>query len=206
VRVRNISSFGYIDCDCGAHLVRQMAPQFEDVCPLPFPGGPAGEGSSLAAAEFVAWQIRASGTPRNDVYRVWLNRPDTTDRGGRAVYFQAGGDDYAVFASLAPILVARKLPAGWLREKLLPAQKQATGYAQTIIPRVEDRPGHRLRPADEEGNVPLSAEGFEDLFAGTGAELEALPFARAFEREIQELAVAAAHASTCGRRLHLRHA
>ena len=85
-----------------------------------------------------------------------------------------------MFASLTPTLVARKLPAGWLREKLLPAQKQATGYAQTIIPRVEDQPGRWLRPADEEGNVPISAEGFEDLFAGTGVELEALPFADAF--------------------------
>jgi hypothetical protein len=184
-----------------------MAPQFETLCALPFPSGPADEAAptSIAAADFVAWQARASGQPQDDVYRVWLNRPDTTDRGGRAVYFQAGGDDYSVFASLTSTLVARKLPAGWLREKLLPAQKQATGYAQKIIPRLEDVPGRGLRPADEEGNVPMSAEGFEDLFAGTGVELEALPFARAFEREIQELAVAAAHASTCGRPLHLRH-
>jgi hypothetical protein len=205
VRVREISSYAYIDCDCGAHLVRHLAPQFEDACPLPFPSARDGERPSIAAADFVAWQLRASGKPQNDVYRVWLNRLETTDRAGRAVYFQAGGDDYSVFASLTPILVARKLPGGWLREKLLPAQKQSTGYAQTIIPRVEDRPGRWLRPPDEEGNVPISAEGFEDLFAGTGVELEALPFARAFEREIHELAVAAAHASSCGRPLHLRH-
>jgi len=182
-----------------------MTPEFESSCPLPFTGGTNGHGPSVAAAEFVAWQISASGQPQNDVYRVWLNRPDTTDRGGRAVYFEAGGEDYAVFASLTPILVARKLPAGWLREKLLPAQRQSTGYAQTIIPRVEDRPGRSLRPADEEGNVPITAEGFEELFAGTGVELEALPFAHVFERELRELAVAAAHASSCGRPLHLFH-
>jgi hypothetical protein len=182
-----------------------MAPQFEDACPLPFPSGPDSESSSIVAADFVAWQVRVSGQPHNDVYRVWLNRPDTTDRGGRAVYFQAGGEDYSVFASLTPTLLARKLPAGWLREKLLPAQKQATGYAQTIIPRVEDQPGRWLRPADEEGNVPISAEGFEDLFAATGVELEALPFGDAFGREIHELARAAAHAASCGRPLRLHH-
>jgi hypothetical protein len=197
--------YGYIDCDCGAHLVRQMAPQFEDACPLPFPSGPDSERPSVPAADFVAWQIRASGKPHDYVYRVWLNRAETTDRMGRAVYFESGGEAYSVFASLTPTLVARKLPAGWLREKLLPAQKQATGYVQPIIPRVEDRPGRALRPADEEGNVPISAEGFEDLFADTGVELEALPFADAFGREIHELALAAAHAASCGRPLHLHH-
>ena len=183
-----------------------MAPQFESACPLPFPSAQDSESPSVAAADFVAWQVRVSGKPQNDVYRVWLNRPETSDRGGRAVYFQAGGDDYSVFASLTPTLIATKLPAGWLREKLLPAQKQATGFAQTIIPRVEDQPGRELRPADDEGNVPITAEGFEELFAGTGVELEALPFARAFEREIHELAIAAAHAASCGRPLHLHHA
>ena len=134
---------------------------------------------------------RMAESPRHD-------RP-----GGTGGLFQAGGEDYAVFASLTPTLIARKLPAGWLREKLLPAQKQATGYAQAIIPRVEDQPGRWLRPADEEGNIPISAEGFEDLFAVTGVELEALPFADAFGREIHELARAAAHAASCGRPLHL---
>jgi len=108
-------------------------------------------------------------------------------------------------ASLTPTLIARKLPSGWLREKLLPAQRQATGYAQTIIPRLEDRPGRSLRSTDDDGHVSISAAGFEDLFAGTGVELEALPFAHAFERELGELAVAAAHATTCGRPLHLHH-
>ena len=187
-----------------------MAPQFETVRPLPFPRGGEVKDPSVAASDFVAWQARAASddaapdrrAPRT-VYRVWLNRVETTDRMGRAVYFQAGGEDYAVFASLTPTLVARKLPAGWLRGKLLPAQKQATGYVQPIIPRLEDRPGHSLRPPDEEGNVPISAEGFEDLFAGTGVELETLPFADAFGREIHELARAAAHAASCGRPLHL---
>jgi hypothetical protein len=182
-----------------------MAPQFETLCALPFPRWSAGESPSVAAADFVAWQARTSGQRQDDVYRVWLNRPDTTDRGGRAVYFQAGGDDYSVFASLTPTLLARKLPAGWLREKLLPAQRQATGYAQKIIPRLEDLPGRALRPADEEGNVPISPEGFADLFAGTGVELEALPFAYVFGREISELAAAAEHAASCGRPLHLHH-
>lgn len=182
-----------------------MAPQFEDSCPLPFASGPDRESSSIAAADFVAWQVRVSGKPHNDVYRVWLNRSDTSDRGGRAVYFQAGGEDYSVFASLTPTLIARKLPAGWLREKLLPTQKQATGFAQTIIPRLEDRSGRSLRSTDDDGNLSISAAGFQDLFAGTGVELEALPFARAFERELGQLAVAAAHATTCGRPLHLHH-
>src|SRR4029077_15093921 len=129
-----------------------MAPQLEDSRPLPFPSGPDIGSPFIAAADFIAWQVRVSAKPHNDVYRVWLNRPDTADRGGRAVYFQAGGEDYSVFASLTPTLIARKLPAGWLREKLLPTQKQATGYAQTIVPRVEDQPRRWLRPADEEGN------------------------------------------------------
>ena len=77
-----------------------MAPQFEDACPLPFPSGDRQrEGSSIAAADFVAWQARrrvdaAPEPAHEDVYRVWLNRPETTDRRGRAVYFQAGGEDY----------------------------------------------------------------------------------------------------------------
>ena len=73
----------------------------------------------------------------------------------------------------------------------LAAREAAAGAEAGDGLRADDHPagrgsaGTRLRPADEEGNVPISAEGFEDLFAGTGVELEALPFARAFEREIR---------------------
>jgi len=166
----------------------------------------------MAPEFFLVWQALVNGDDGGaaahalpTVYRVWLHRSDTPDRTGRAVYFQAGGEDYAVFASLSPKLVARRLPAGWLREKLLPAQKQATGYAQTIIPCLEGAlPESWVRPADEEGSVAISAQAFEDLFAGSDVELEAIPFAAAFARELQDLAGAAAHARRSGHRLHLR--
>ena len=162
--------------------------------------------------DFVAWYKRAApaiASRRHDLpmlYQTWLHRSDTDAKMGRAVYFEARGDDYSVFASLVPTLVARKLPSGWLREKMLPAQKQSTGYAQEIIPRAEDLPtGTALRAPDVDGNIPISAKGFEDLFIDSGVELEALPFAEVFARELRELASAAAHAKSCHRPLHLRH-
>src|SRR5205814_9662256 len=129
--------------------------------------------------------------PVPTVYRVWLRRPDAAGRTGRAVYFEAAGEEYAVFASLTPKLLARKLPAGWLREKLLPAQKQAMGYAQTVIPRLERQlPGVALLPTDD-GSIALSPGRFEDLFRDSDVELERLPFATVFERELHARAAAA---------------
>ena len=157
-----------------------MAPQFESgflrddfgiraklgIPELPVPLGRDVNGKELVveADVFIAWHKRAAPTlasRRHDLpmlYQVWLHRPQTTEKMGRAVYFEAGGEHYSVFASLAPTLFARKLPGGWLREKMLPAQKQSTGYAQTVIPRVEDQlPGTTLRPPDIDGNIPISA-------------------------------------------------
>jgi hypothetical protein len=206
-----------------------MAPQFErgfllrddfgiraklGIPDLAVPGAPGGNGKDLdvQADVFVAWYRRAApalASRRHDLptlYQVWLHRTDTTTRMGRAVYFEAGDAQYSAFASLTPTILARKLPPGWLREKLLPAQKLSTGYVQAIIPRLEDQlPGSSLRPSDIDGNIPISAQRFEDLFAGSGVELEALPFADVFARELRELAGAAAHAKSCGRPLHLRH-
>jgi hypothetical protein len=65
--------------------------------------------------------------------------------------------------------------------------------------------GGTLRPPDLDGNIPVSPQRFEDLFIGSGVELEALPFADVFARELRELAGAAAHAKSCGRALHLQH-
>ena len=173
----------------------------------------AGDEQLVDPDDFVAWYKRAApalASRRHDLpvlYQTWLHRSDTDAKMGRAVYFESGGDDYSVFASLVPTLVARKLPPGWLREKMLPAQKQSTGYAQEIIPRAEDLPtrGGGLRAPDIDGNIPISPKGFEDLFIGSGVELEALPFAEVFARELRELASAAAHAKSCHRPLHLRH-
>ena len=211
-----------------------MAPQFESgflrdgfgirarlgIPELPVPVGRDVNGKELVveADVFIAWHKRtapALASRRHDLpmlYQVWLHRPQTTDnvdsvdKTGRAVYFEAAGEQYSVFASLAPTLFARKLPGGWLREKMLPAQKQSTGFAQTVIPCIEDRlPGTTLRPADIDGNIPISPQRFEDLFRSSGVELEARPFAEVFARELSELAAAATHAKTCGRALHLRH-
>jgi hypothetical protein len=172
----------------------------------------SGKDVLMQAAAFVAWHRRAApalASRRHELpmlYQIWLHRSDADGKTGRAVYFEAGGEQYSVFASLVPTLVARKLPAGWLREKMLPAQKQSTGYVQTVIPRVEDQlPHSTLRGPDLDGNIPISPQRFEDLFAGCGVELEALPFAEVFAREMQELAGAATHARSCGRPLHLRH-
>jgi hypothetical protein len=202
-----IVQYLYVNCDCGAHLVNRMSPEFEETIPLPFPLRPEGnrDASSVAAADFIAWESAGGGHELPTVYRVWLHRTDAPGRTGRAVYFRAGDDDYSVFASLTPTLTARKLPAGWLHEKLLPAQKQATGYAQEVIPRLEDLPGRSLQPADEDGNIPFSPDGFAELFAGSDVELEALPFVEVFGRALSELAGAAQHARTCGRALRLRH-
>src|SRR4029078_10268408 len=113
--------------------------------------------------------------PLPTVYRVWLHRPDAAGRTGRAVYFEIAGEHYAVFASLTPTPLARKLPDGWLREKLLPAQKQVMGYAQTVIPCFERQlPGVSLLPTDEDGNIALSPGRFEDLFRDSDVELESV--------------------------------
>ena len=181
--------------------------------PVP-PARAAGDGGNEQVVdpdEFVAWYKRAApalASRRHDLpvlYQIWLHRADSRDKTGRAVYFEAGGEAYSVFASLAPTLIARKLPAGWLREKMLPAQRQSTGYAQQVIPRAEDLPTRtQLRPPDLDGNIPISPTGFEDLFIGDEVELEALPFADVFARELRELAGAAVHAKSCHRPLHLR--
>ena len=185
--------------------------------PVPPARGDGGQGQGQGADQlvdpdaYVAWYKRAApalASRRHELpmlYQVWLHREDTDGKTGRAVYFEAAGVDYSVFASLTPTLVARKLPAGWLREKMLPAQKQSTGYVQQTIPRAEDMPtGRTLRSPDIDGNLALSADRFEDLFLGSGVELEALPFAEVFARELRELATAAAHAKSCHRTLHLR--
>ena len=173
--------------------------------PVP-PARADGQGSEqiVDPDDFVAWYRRAApalASRRHDLpmlYQIWLHRSDTDGKTGRAVYFEANGDDYSVFASLAPTLVARKLPAGWLRDKMLPAQKQSTGYVQETIPRAEDMPtGRGLRSPDLDGNLAITPDRFEDLFLGSGVELEALPFAEVFARELRELATAAAHAKSC---------
>jgi hypothetical protein len=205
-----------------------MAPQFElgflrdgfgiraklgiPELPAELPGSGSGKDLLLNADAFIDWHKRtapALATRRHELpmlYQVWLHRRDTTERMGRAVYFEANGEQYSVFASLTAKLFARKLPDGWLREKMLPAQKQSTGYVQPVIPRLEEQaPGLKLRPPDSDGNIAITAQGFEHLFEGSGVELEAVPFADVFARELRELAGAAAHAKTCGRPLHLRH-
>jgi len=205
-----------------------MAPQFESgflrddfgirarlgIPELPVPDGRDLNGKELdvEADAFIAWHKRAApalASRRHDLpllYQVWLHRPQTTEKMGRTVYFEAAGEYYSVFASLAPTLFARKLPGGWLREKMLPAQKQSTGFAQTVITRIaEQLPGATLRPPHIDGNIPISPQRFEDLFMGSGVELEAWPFAEVFARELSELAAAATHARTCGRALHLGH-
>ncbi|HMF44419.1 MAG TPA: hypothetical protein VKQ32_27285 [Polyangia bacterium] len=181
------------------------------------PGGHEAKNEELLveAGVFIAWYKRTApvlASRRHELpalYQVWLHRPGKAgrvDRIGQAVYFEAGGEEYSVFASLSPTILARKLPAGWLREKLLPAMKQSTGFAQTVIPRLEEQsPGSRLRAADIDGNIPISPQGFEDLFDGSDVELEALPFAQVFGRELRDLAIAATHAKLCGRPLHLHH-
>ena len=180
--------------------------------PIPPASADAGADQTVDPEAYVAWYKRAApalASRRHDLptlYQVWLHRADTEGKTGRAVYFEADGEDYSVFASLTPTLVARKLPAGWLREKMLPAQKQSTGYVQETIPRAEDMPtGSRLRSPDIDGNLAISPDRFEDLFLGSGVELEALPFAEVFARELRALATAAAHAKNCHRPLHLRH-
>ena len=153
--------------------------------------------------------LAANPTALPTLYQVWVRRPGSQAQDakmGRAAYFEAGGEQYTVFASLTPTIVARKLPAGWLREKLLPAQKHSTGYVQATIPRLEDRlPGSTLRAADAEGDIPITASGFEALFRGSGVELEAAPFIVVFARELHELGTTAAHAASCGRALRLHH-
>ena len=151
--------------------------------------------------------LAANPTALPTLYQVWVQRPGTDEgKMGRAAYFEAGGEQYTVFASLTPTIVARKLPAGWLREKLLPAQKHSTGYVQTTIPRLEDQlPGTTLRPADADGDIPMTASGFEALFVGSDVELEAAPFVAVFARELHQLGAAAAHAASCGRALRLYH-
>ena len=153
--------------------------------------------------------LAANPTALPTLYQVWVRRPGSqAPEGmmGRAAYFEAGGEQYSVFASLTPTIVARQLPAGWLREKLLPAQKHSTGYVQTTIPHLEHQlPGSTLRPADADGDIPMTASGFEALFAGTDVELEAAPFVAVFARELHELAATAAHAASCGRALRLHH-
>ena len=188
---------------------------------LPVPAARAdhegtGDDRLVDPGEFIAWYKRAApalASRRHQLptlYQIWLHRSGTDSnvgnvgKTGRAVYFQWGSDDYSVFASLVPALVARKLPPGWLREKMLPAQKQSTGYVQEVIPRAEDT-GRPLRAPDLDGNIALSPESFEDLFAGSGVELEALPFAGVFARELHELGNTAAHARSCHRPLHLRN-
>jgi hypothetical protein len=202
-----------VQCDCGARLADHLAPELESTFPLPAAPDAAGAARSVDAAAFIAWRERTDATladtsrPLPTVYRIWLHRPDDAGRTGRAVYFEAAGEHYSVFASLTPTLLARKLPDGWLREKLLPAQKQTTGYAQTVIPRFERQlPGVALMPTDEDGNLSLSPGRFENLFRDSDVELERLPFATAFERELHVLAGAAAHAASCGRVLHLQTA
>jgi hypothetical protein len=199
-----------------------MAPQFERGfflkdefgirAKLGIPTPPMANDEVVDPDDFVAWYKRAApalASRRHDLpvlYQIWLHRAEPEGKTGRAVYFEAGGEEYSVFASLTPTLVARKLPPGWLREKMLPAQKQSTGYTQQVIPRAEDLPtGSGLRAPDVEGNIALSAQRFEDLFVDSGVELEALPFADVFARELRELANAAAHAKACHRPLHLRH-
>lgn len=125
---------------------------------------------------------------------------------GRAVYFEEGGEQYSVFASLSPTLIAHKLPFGWLHGKLLPAQRRSTGYVQEVIPRLEDAlPGSTLPPPDADGNIAVPLHVFKSLFAGTGVTLESHPFAAVFQRELQEFAEAAAHARSCAGPLRLYH-
>jgi hypothetical protein len=138
------------------------------------------------------------------VYQIWVHRPDGTGKVGRAVHFEAGGEHYEAFASSSPTVTARKLSRR-VDAQSLRAQWRGTGYEQTIIPRLENLPGRCLRLPDEQGNILISPEGFEALFAGTGVELEARPFASVFGREMNELAEAAAHARGCGRVLRLYH-
>jgi len=189
--------------------------------PLPEPGGPRRDAPPflVEAAAYVAWYevtaaaLAANPTALPTLYQVWVRRPGSDEgsagnegKMGRAAYFEAEGEQYTVFASLTPTIVARKLPAGWLREKLLPAQKHSTGYVQTSIPRLEDQlPGTTLRAADADGDIPMTASGFEALFVGSDVELEAAPFVAVFARELHELGAAAAHAASCGRALRLYH-
>jgi len=187
--------------------------------PLPEPDAPKRDAPPflIEAAAYIAWyQVTAAALAANPaalptLYQVWVRRPGSQAlaqeaKMGRAAYFEAGGEHYTVFASLTPTIVARKLPSDWLREKLLPAQKHSTGYAQTTIPRLEDQlPGTTLRPADADGDIPITASAFEALFVGTEVELEAAPFVAVFARELHELGAAAAHAASCGRALRLHH-
>ena len=126
---------------------------------------------------------------------------------GRAVYFEAGGEQYSVFASLTPTLVARKLPAGWLREKLLPAQKHSTGYAQTTIPRLEDQlPGTTLRPADADGDIPIHRERLRGRCSwAPTSSWRPRRSPRCSRASCMSWAPPPRTPTSCGRALHLHH-
>lgn len=216
----------YVSCACGAHLIERMGTEFEhgfvrdefgiraklDIPDLPEPFASETGTSEVAPAAFIGWHERAAAAldagadELPTLYQVWLRTSDT-GRTGRAVYFEMGGKQYSVFASLSPTLVVHELPNGWLREKLLPAQRASTSHAQSVIPRVEERgPAAALPPVDANGDTSISPRGFEVLFQGSDVELDALPFAAVFERELRALAGAAGHARYCGRPLRVHHA
>jgi hypothetical protein len=220
-----MSPYLYVSCACGAHLADRIRTEFEQgflrdefgiraKLDIPDPPEPFASGAGtaeVAPAAFIGWHERAAAALSAGagelpiLYQVWLRTGDT-GRTGRAVYFEMGGKQYSVFASLSPTLVVHRLPDGWLREKLLPAQRASTSYAQSVIPRVEERgPDAACLPADAEGDTSISPRGFEALFRDCDVELEALPFAEVFARELRELAGAAGHARYCDRPLRLHH-
>jgi hypothetical protein len=215
----------HVSCACGAHLSDGIGAEFEqgflrdefgiraklDIPDLPETPAPESRTAEVAPSAFIGWQERAAAAlvagarDLPTLYQVWL-RTGGNGRTGRAVYFEMGGKQYSVFASLSPTLVVHQLPDGWLHEKLLPAQRASTSYAQSVIPRVEEHGADAtLPPVDANGDTSISPRGFEALFEDSDVELDEFPFADVFERELRQLESAAAHARYCGRPLRLRH-
>jgi hypothetical protein len=218
-----LSRYLYIKCDCGTPLADHVSTRFElrflkdglgirkrlgiGDPPIPsFPSGPSepvDEEFPVDAAAFSAWhedamhRLRVTEPNLPVLHRMWLRSP----KGGAqstSAPFQWKERSFVAHAKDEPeIKVDEHDP-----KLLIKAFEKLKPFGLRRIPRLE-----LFAPPDwvtrKDGTGVMSASLFDNLFVGTGIELERAPLLVYYERDFRELQKTSDHARDCGRTLKI---
>jgi hypothetical protein len=211
-----VGRYLYIGCKCGTALANRVSRRFESavlkdglelrfllaIDEPPVPWGPLDGDQPMAAADFVGWHedtvlaFRLGRDALPVLHQIWLRNP-AGGAGSDLGYFEWHGEKLIAIADDDVDITVRPLDAEIFDTRVA----WARGRGLNLVPRLEERvPGADLPPLPD-GRRTRAAEVFEQLFDGTGVELERGDVLDYYASDFTKLAATADHAAACRRTL-----